>query len=155
MANPTDRSGIPQSEAQVLAKRLAKKKDRVEELTGLLRRAEEVMRAWGMQDEHPILMGDIQDALIEADSQKNSTPSVAAVTEGDNRSMRQVEVGQPVQVAANKYEGPGEISDETYYGSPLVHLPHGLHLAVEIPCGNVHLYPIEHVAPAAEDGSDE
>jgi len=41
-------------------------KDRVEELTGLLRRAEEVMRAWGIRGEHRMLMDDIQEALIEA-----------------------------------------------------------------------------------------
>jgi len=66
---PTDMSGIHQSEAQMLAKRLADRKERVEELTGLLRRAEEVMRAWGMRGEHPMLMDDIQDALIEAKRQ--------------------------------------------------------------------------------------
>lgn len=65
-ATPESADGISDSEAQMLAKRLAEAKDRIEQLEALLRRAEEVMRAWGFLDEHRTLMHDIQDALIDA-----------------------------------------------------------------------------------------
>lgn len=58
--------GISDSEAQMLAKRLAKAKGRIEELESLLRRAEDVMRAWGFDSEHKTLMDDVRTALIEA-----------------------------------------------------------------------------------------
>jgi len=57
---------IPDSEAQMLAKRLAKAKDRIEDLEDLLRRCEKIMKAWGFRAEHPVLMDDIQTAMIEA-----------------------------------------------------------------------------------------
>jgi len=59
-------SGISDSEAQMLAKRLCDTKDRIEELESLLRRAEDVMRAFGLGAEHKTLMDDVRTALIEA-----------------------------------------------------------------------------------------
>jgi len=86
MANSNTRangdSGIAESEAQMLAKRLADKKGRVEELTGLLRRAEEVMRAYGLDSEHKLLLDDIQDALIEAKREDRSHSVADAAEDG-------------------------------------------------------------------------
>jgi len=65
-ATPEESSGISDSEAQMLAKRLAKAKDRIEELEALLRRTEDVMRAVGLGADHKTLMDDVRTALVEA-----------------------------------------------------------------------------------------
>lgn len=56
--------------------------------------------------------------------------------------------GDAVTVDANRYRGPGVISQQTYWGSHIVWLDHsGVTLAVKIPNGNVWLYPALTVQP--------
>jgi hypothetical protein len=68
--------------------------------------------------------------------------------------------GQRVWVDCKQYQGPGEVSTDTHYGSHLVHLgkdhageDRGLHVAVRLSNGNTHLYPSNAVKPAEREAA--
>jgi len=68
--------------------------------------------------------------------------------------------GTEVEVDCEYYTGPGAVTDQTKYGAHIMHLGEdyagenaGPHVAVMIPNGNTHLYPIDAVEMAKREAA--